>query len=51
MDETLLKELQNQVEGLDAHMEYIQENITESQGTIMGLEVKLVVGLFQQGDS
>lgn len=37
-DETLLKELNNQVEGLEAHMEYIQENITESQGTIMDME-------------
>lgn len=39
-DEAMLKDLVNTVEGLDAHMEYIQENITESQGTIMGMEVR-----------
>ena len=38
-DENLIRELQNQYEGLEAHLDYIQENITESQGTIMGLEV------------
>ncbi|XP_066929588.1 kinesin-like protein KIF21A isoform X3 [Clytia hemisphaerica] len=37
-DENVLRELQNQYEGLEAHLDYIQENITESQGTIMGLE-------------
>jgi len=37
-DDSVLKELGNQVEGLEAHMEYIQENIMESQGTIMSME-------------
>lgn len=33
-DENLVKELINQVEGLEAHMEFIQENIAESQNNI-----------------
>eukprot|EP00795_Rhopilema_esculentum_P012993 gene12993-3761_t len=37
-DESLVQELNEQHEALTAQMEYIQENITESQSTIMEME-------------
>ncbi|XP_065653153.1 kinesin-like protein KIF21A isoform X1 [Hydra vulgaris] len=33
-----IKDLNSQLEGLEAHLDYIQEHVTESQGTIMGME-------------
>ena len=36
-----VKDLNSQLEGLEAHLDYIQEHVTESQGTIMGMEVVL----------
>ena len=38
-DESLIQELNDQYEGLSAQMDYIQESISESQNTIMEMEV------------
>lgn len=38
-DENQVKETSDQLEALTAHMDYVQENIADSQASIMEMEV------------
>ena len=38
-DENQVKETSDQLEALNAHMDYVQENIADSQASIMEMEV------------